>query len=138
MLRRSPKSRQIQCRLGHRPSAHATGTSFASVCLRWVNDETISASSKKTPDARLGAFPHGAMEDFTMSVQMQKKDRPATQSQTASRDEDRNGANGDRETLIAGLNGDLAGEYQAIVMYTHYAARLTGPYRKELRALFQG
>jgi bacterioferritin len=43
----------------------------------------------------------------------------------------------DRETLLAGLNHDLAGEYQAIVMYTHYAAKLTGPYRKELRALFQ-
>jgi len=43
----------------------------------------------------------------------------------------------DRETLIAGLNHDLAGEYQAVLMYTHYAAMLTGPYRKELRALFQ-
>src|SRR5436190_21949632 len=43
----------------------------------------------------------------------------------------------DQQTLIDGLNHDLAGEYQAIVMYTHYSARLTGPYRKELRALFQ-
>jgi bacterioferritin len=43
----------------------------------------------------------------------------------------------DRETLIDGLNHDLAGEYQAILMYTHYAAKMTGPYRKELRALFQ-
>jgi bacterioferritin len=43
----------------------------------------------------------------------------------------------DRDTLISGLNHDLAGEYQAIVMYTHFAAKLTGPYRKELRALFQ-
>ncbi|MBI2807517.1 MAG: ferritin-like domain-containing protein [Planctomycetes bacterium] len=42
-----------------------------------------------------------------------------------------------RETLLEGLNFDLAGEYQAILMYTHYAAKLTGPYRKELRALFQ-
>lgn len=42
-----------------------------------------------------------------------------------------------RRTLIEGLNHDLAGEYQAIVMYTHYSARLTGPYRRELRALFQ-
>jgi bacterioferritin len=40
-------------------------------------------------------------------------------------------------TLIDGLNHDLAGEYQAIVMYTHYSAKLTGPYRRELRALFQ-
>jgi bacterioferritin len=44
----------------------------------------------------------------------------------------------DRESLLIGLNHDLAGEYQAILMYTHYAAKLTGPYRKELRALFQG
>lgn len=43
----------------------------------------------------------------------------------------------DRETLIAGLNHDLAGEYQATIMYTHFAAKLTGPFRKELRALFQ-
>jgi bacterioferritin len=42
-----------------------------------------------------------------------------------------------QQTLIDGLNHDLAGEYQAIVMYTHYSAKLTGPYRRELRALFQ-
>lgn len=59
-----------------------------------------------------------------------------------SRDETRAGkgnAKGhvDRDTLLVGLNHDLSGEYQAILMYTHYAAKLTGPYRKELRALFQ-
>src|SRR5580704_18827388 len=43
----------------------------------------------------------------------------------------------DQQTLIDGLNHDLAGEYQAIVMYTQYSAKLTGPYRRELRALFQ-
>jgi bacterioferritin len=43
----------------------------------------------------------------------------------------------DRRALIDGLNHDLAGEYQAIVMYTQYSAKLTGPYRRELRALFQ-
>lgn len=42
-----------------------------------------------------------------------------------------------QQALIDGLNHDLAGEYQAIVMYTHYSAKLTGPYRRELRALFQ-
>jgi bacterioferritin len=42
-----------------------------------------------------------------------------------------------RKALIDGLNRDLAGEYQAILMYTHYSAKLTGPYRRELRALFQ-
>jgi bacterioferritin len=43
----------------------------------------------------------------------------------------------DRQALVAGLNHDLAGEYQAILMYTHYSAKLTGPYRRDLRALFQ-
>jgi bacterioferritin len=46
-------------------------------------------------------------------------------------------ANTGRQILIDGLNHDLAGEYQAILMYTHYSAKLTGPYRRELRALFQ-
>ena len=43
----------------------------------------------------------------------------------------------DQQELIDGLNHDLAGEYQAIVMYTQYSAKLTGPNRRELRALFQ-
>src|SRR5580704_1848717 len=43
----------------------------------------------------------------------------------------------DRQALLDGLNHDLAGEYQAIVMYIQYSAKLTGPYRRELRALFQ-
>lgn len=43
----------------------------------------------------------------------------------------------DRRELLDGLNHDLAGEYQAILMYIHYSAKLTGPYRRELRALFQ-
>ena len=38
--------------------------------------------------------------------------------------------------LLAGLNSDLAGEYHAVLMYTTSAAKLTGPYRRELRALF--
>ncbi len=42
-----------------------------------------------------------------------------------------------QQTLIDGLNHDLAGEYQAIIMYTHYSAVLSGPYLRELRALFQ-
>jgi bacterioferritin len=44
---------------------------------------------------------------------------------------------GDLQTLIEGLNEDLAGELQAMIMYIQYSASLTGPYRKELRALFQ-
>jgi bacterioferritin len=42
-----------------------------------------------------------------------------------------------QQALIDGLNHDLAGEYQAILMYIQYSAKLTGPYRRELRALFQ-
>jgi len=74
-------------------------------------------------------------EDFVMPVQTQKSKMSA-----GVREHD-DGKRGDaaagREALIAGLNHDLAGEYQAVLMYTHYAAKLTGPYRKELRALFQ-
>jgi bacterioferritin len=46
-------------------------------------------------------------------------------------------ATADQQALIDGLNHDLAGEYQAIVMYIQYSAKLTGSYRRELRALFQ-
>jgi bacterioferritin len=42
----------------------------------------------------------------------------------------------DREILIEGLNHDLAREFQALMMYIHYSAKITGPYRRELRALF--
>jgi bacterioferritin len=41
-----------------------------------------------------------------------------------------------REILIEGLNHDLAREFQALMMYIHYSAKITGPYRRELRALF--
>jgi bacterioferritin len=72
-------------------------------------------------------------EVFVMAAQMVKNDRSKT--------DDRDGkatstAPVGRETLIDGLNHDLAGEYQAVLMYTQYAAKLTGPYRNELRALF--
>jgi bacterioferritin len=42
-----------------------------------------------------------------------------------------------KQQLIDNLNSDLAGELQAVLMYTGYSASLTGPYRKELRSLFQ-
>lgn len=38
-----------------------------------------------------------------------------------------------RDELIKGLNEDLAHEYQAVIAYTAYAARVKGP----LRAVFQ-
>lgn len=43
----------------------------------------------------------------------------------------------DMRLLLEGLNHDLAGEYQAVLMYTQYSAKLTGPHRLPLRALFQ-
>ena len=41
-----------------------------------------------------------------------------------------------RRTLIDGLNQDLMGEFQAIIMYRLYASMVQGPYRQELRAFF--
>ncbi len=40
------------------------------------------------------------------------------------------------KTLIDGLNSDLAGEYQAVIMYTTYAATVSGPHRPTLKAFF--
>jgi bacterioferritin len=45
---------------------------------------------------------------------------------------------GDVSELIAGLNEDLAAEYQAVVMYRTYAALVSGPWRRDLRAFFEG
>jgi bacterioferritin len=42
------------------------------------------------------------------------------------------------QDLIDGLNEDLAAEYQAIIMYRTYASLVTGPFRQELRAFFEG
>ncbi|MEZ6233004.1 MAG: ferritin-like domain-containing protein [Phycisphaerales bacterium] len=41
-----------------------------------------------------------------------------------------------REALIAALNDDLSHEYSAMLQYLTYAARVTGPYRPQLRAFF--
>lgn len=42
----------------------------------------------------------------------------------------------DQQTLMDGLNDDLAGEFRAILRYTSFAAQIAGPFRRELRALF--
>src|SRR5262245_42641000 len=42
-----------------------------------------------------------------------------------------------RQELAQRLNDDLAGEYQAIIMYITYAAAVTGPYRPTLKEFFQ-
>ena len=38
--------------------------------------------------------------------------------------------------LLAGLNEDLRGEFQAVIMYRLYASMVQGPYRQELRTFF--
>ena len=40
------------------------------------------------------------------------------------------------DDLIRGLNEDLRGEFQAIIMYRLYASMVQGPYRQELRSFF--
>lgn len=44
----------------------------------------------------------------------------------------------DVRELIEGMNEDLAAEYQAVVMYRTFASLVTGPWRQELRAFFEG
>lgn len=43
----------------------------------------------------------------------------------------------DKAKLIELLNDDLANEYQAVIMYTSYAASVSGPHRPVLRSFFQ-
>ncbi|HEX7072335.1 MAG TPA: ferritin-like domain-containing protein [Rhodothermales bacterium] len=42
-----------------------------------------------------------------------------------------------KEALIAGLNEDLAHEYQAVIMYATYASMVTGMHRPTLKAFFE-
>ena len=42
----------------------------------------------------------------------------------------------DAKELLDGLNEDLRGEFQAIIMYRLYASMVQGPYRQELRQFF--
>ena len=41
------------------------------------------------------------------------------------------------QKLIDGLNEDLRGEFQAVIMYRLYASMVQGPYRQELRTFFE-
>jgi bacterioferritin len=76
-------------------------------------------------------------EDFIiMTVQTQETSRRSSAVHPRE-DDDRMNDPIIRETLLERLNHDLAGEYQAILMYIHYFAKLTGPYGKDLRALLQ-
>ncbi len=42
----------------------------------------------------------------------------------------------DKKTLIDHLNEDLASELSAVIQYTTYAAKVTGPYRPQLEQFF--
>jgi bacterioferritin len=42
----------------------------------------------------------------------------------------------DKQTMIDHLNEDLAGELSAVIQYTTYAAKATGPYRPQLSQFF--
>ena len=44
--------------------------------------------------------------------------------------------NGTHQQLLEGLNEDLRGEFQAVIMYRLYASMVQGPYRQELRNFF--
>lgn len=54
----------------------------------------------------------------------------------ATRTEQQPRAKEARQALLEGLNEDLRGEFQAIIMYRLYASLVQGPWRQELRAFF--
>ena len=43
----------------------------------------------------------------------------------------------DKKQLIDALNDDLAGEFQAVIQYLTYSAKVTGPYRPQLVEFMQ-
>ena len=43
----------------------------------------------------------------------------------------------DKKTLVDALNKDLADEFQAVLMYTTYSAKVTGPWRPQLVQFMQ-
>jgi bacterioferritin len=54
----------------------------------------------------------------------------------ATRTEQQPKAKDSTRELLDGLNQDLRGEFQAIIMYRLYASLVQGPWRQELRAFF--
>ena len=54
----------------------------------------------------------------------------------ATRTESQPKAKDKTKELLDGLNEDLRGEFQAIIMYRLYASMVQGPWRQELRAFF--
>ncbi len=53
-----------------------------------------------------------------------------------AKDKNKGKADKGRQALIDGLNVDLQGEFQAVIMYRLYASMVQGPYRQELRTFF--
>ncbi|CAN5841603.1 ferritin-like domain-containing protein [soil metagenome] len=54
----------------------------------------------------------------------------------ATRTEQQPKAKDTTRELIDGLNEDLRGEFQAVIMYRLYASMVQGPWRQDLRAFF--
>ena len=54
----------------------------------------------------------------------------------ATRTEPQPKAKDSARELLDGLNEDLRGEFQAVIMYRLYASMVQGPWRQELRAFF--
>lgn len=53
-----------------------------------------------------------------------------------AKDKHKGKADKGKQALIDGLNVDLQGEFQAVIMYRLYASMVQGPYRQELRTFF--
>ena len=58
--------------------------------------------------------------------------QPTAEEATQPLEYDKN----DRRELIDALNEALSREFQAVIMYTQYAASVTGPYRQQLTQFF--
>lgn len=54
----------------------------------------------------------------------------------ATRTEQQPKAKDKTKELLDGLNEDLRGEFQAVIMYRLYASMVQGPWRQDLRAFF--
>jgi bacterioferritin len=75
-----------------------------------------------------------AMRPFDARLQSREPSMPRTSPEMTAT---LSPASEERSQLIDQLNEDLAGELQAVAMYVQYSALLRGPFRKELRDLFQ-
>jgi hypothetical protein len=63
----------------------------------------------------------------TMPVQASTKSESNSRNASNSITDSSKPIHANQQALIEGLNNDLGGEYQAILMYIQYSAKLTGP-----------